>query len=157
MLKALSERAARQGRKIGEFKCFRVTCLTQESAEAFWTLVDHCQRWSVLQLYVEGEVGPDGWEALRKAVCSPGAVRPLQWVRASLRYMIEGRREDLRAIWETLSSVRITVHFTNDNEVCEFLRKEGPGNLGTWGRLVGIMDRKKEEMEKKEKEKEENE
>ena len=109
------------------------------------------------RLRVRGEVGPEGWEALRKAVCSPGAVRPLQWVRASLRYMIEGRREDLRAIWETLSS-----HwFTNtDWGPILFDKREADGedyNKTGWRRLERLMDREKKDKEKEEKEKEENE
>ena len=170
-LTAVSERAARQGRKIGEFKCFRVTCLTQESAEAFWTLVDHCQRWSVLQLNVEGEVGPDGWEALRKAVCSPGAVHqcdyhtcvlkpcdsvPRQSVAAPLRYMIEGRREDLRPIWETISSWTILrdLHGRGHELILGLHDKRGADeedyNITGWRRLEKLMDREKEDKEKEE-------
>ena len=155
-LTAVSERAARQGSKIGKLNCGSVRCSTQEDAEAFFTLVNHCQSWSVRFLVVRGEVGPIGWEALRKAVCSPGAAEPLQTVDAPLRVMIQARREDLRAIWETLSS-HWTISFT-DGDFEEVLVKEGPGeednNKTGWGRLEGLMDREKEKEEKEKEEKE---
>ena len=157
LLTAVSERAARQGRKIGKLNCGSVRCFTQEDAEAFFSLVDHCQSWTVHHLEVRGEVGSDGWGALRKAVCSPGAA--LHVVHASIRVMIEGRREDLRAIWETLSS-HWTINYTG-GDFEEVLVKEGPGeednNKTGWGRLEGLMDREKEDKEEEDKEKEEKE
>ena len=130
-------------------------CYTQESAEAFFTLVNHCQSWTVEELAVEGEVGPDGWEALRKAVCSPGAAQPLHNVVARLRYMIEGRREDLRAIWETLSSHWI-IYTDWGTEVLYKRGADGEDyNKTGWRRLERLMDREKKDKEKEEKEKEE--
>ena len=141
-LSAFGGRASRQGRKIGEFKCWEAECDTKEIAEALFILLNHCQSWTVRRLGVEEGVGPDGWKALREAICSPGATRPLESVEAPLRVMIEGRREDLRAIWEAVANW-IIVNDAGYNDHGKMLYSE----IG-WRRLEVLMDMKKEVVEK---------
>ena len=154
-LTAVSRRASHQGRKIDELKCWRVECCTKESVEAFCTLVNHCQSWTLSRLEIDGELGPDGWEALRKALCSRRFAQPVGFLDAPIRAMIEGRREDLKAIWESVSW-QWTIKYTK-----EVVHKRGPfgedfNNMG-WRILELLMDKEKEKKEKEDKEKEDKE
>ena len=84
------------------------------------------------------EVGPDGWGALRKAVCSPGAAQPLWSVEAPVRVMIEGRREDLRAIWVQLA-LRFVVETHCRKGFVDFFYRDGGDVEEDWRELLVFL------------------
>ena len=156
VLMAISERASRQSRRVSELNSGGVACYTRESTEALFTLVGRCKSWEMRHLEVGGEVGLDGWNALRRAVCSPGAVHPLDSVRAPLRSMVEGRKEDLRAIWEVLGdvwSIQDTEHGGN-HYICKGPPDEEDYNKMGWERLELFVDLEKKDIEKEDMERE---
>ena len=152
LLSAISGRVSRQQRRISELKTENVWCYSNESAEAVCALVNHCQILTACHLIVFGDVGREGWRALRKAVSSPAAgyhPLPLLSVTAPPRVMVEGRKEDLRDIWEVVASHWIIEQHTGGG--FEILAKDDPEdvdyNLGRWRRLERLMDMEKEEMD----------
>jgi len=156
LLSAISGRVTRQQRRISELRSWEVRCCSNESAEAVCALVNHCQRWTARRLKVSGDVGQEGWEALRKAVCSPSAHHQLSLdsVKAPLRVMIEGRKEDLRDIWEVVADDWIIEYTGGGFEVfsrvvpdeVDYSEVDWRWRL-QWGRLERLMDMEKEEME----------
>ena len=98
-----------------DVNCFG--CQNKESAEALAVLVEQSQ--TVLQhpvqgdlslsygtvqcprIFIEDEIGAEGWAAIRRAVEHLSAVSGKKTTLDSKRTaMIAGRREDLRAIWD---------------------------------------------------------
>ena len=90
-------------------------------------------------LKVEEEVGEEGWAVLRQAFQLPHRREP-EWpysVRATRKAMTEGRRGDLKAIWDNLQDVGFwTVVFERDR-YDNFLRVNGEVE---WDRLEKSLD-----------------
>ena len=75
-------------------------CKSKESAEAISTLMQHCQRVDVFALFIEADIGTEGWAVLGKAL-SWGNV---EWIISHKVQMASARREDQKAIWEGVST-----------------------------------------------------
>ena len=76
-------------------------CDSKETTKAISTLMQHCQRVDVQDaLYIEVDIGTEGWAVLGKAL-SWGNV---EWIISHKVHMASARREDLKAIWEGVST-----------------------------------------------------
>ena len=108
LLTALSSKLLRQQDLAKNLSIWAVGCDTEAEAEAFATLVEHCQKeglevWCEPLIFVYGEIGAEGWAAIRRAV----EHLPDPWKNITLRcnreVMVAGRREDLKAIWTIIN------------------------------------------------------
>ena len=139
LLRALSLRSKRQQNLVISVKTFVIRCNNKTIVDALFTLMENCQEICFRILRVEEEVGNEGWAVLRQAFQLPHRRDP-EWpysVRASRKAMAEGRREDLRAIWDTLDTVGFwTVVFQRDR-YDNFLRVNGEVE---WERLEQCLD-----------------
>ena len=89
-------------------------------------------------------------------MCSPGAIHPLDSVRAPLRSMVEGRKEDLMAIWGVLGdvwSIQDTEHGGN-HYICKGPPDEEDYDEMGWGRLELFVDLEQKDIEKEDLERE---
>ena len=139
MLVALSCRAKRQQNLVNSVKTFSISCHNKRTIDALSTLMEHCQEICFRILRVEEEVGQEGWNVLRQVFQLPDRRDP-GWpysLRATRKAMAEGRRGDLRAIWDTLQDVGFwTVVFEKDR-YDNFLHVNGEEE---WDRLEKSLD-----------------
>ena len=112
-------------------------CHTQDDAEAFLTLVQRTEvfhsrteEFRFPRLFIEGAIGEGGWTALAKALRRLARLAPpppripgqpdwrgfYAFMVAERNFLLEGRREDLRAIWDALpaGSCLYTIRTTAD-------------------------------------------
>ena len=100
-----------------------VYCSNRKSAEAMSTLLQNCDpgQLNIGELFLEANIEADGWAMLAKALSTvPGCVLNIRSERKDVK---EGRREDLRTIWESIKGVwsieryiDIDAFFKNDGE-----------------------------------------
>ena len=90
------------------------SCVTQDEAEAFLTLAERSEVFAFRRLAIRGAIGEGGWAALAEAL----RVLPPLLLDATIQdpdlrgfqalvvggrnLLLDGRREDLRAIWDAL-------------------------------------------------------
>lgn len=100
---ALSSRLSRQQMKMTSFSCpMFVFVSSRESAEFFKNVTQNSEEINLDLLWVDGLIGQEGWEAVSEGLeFHPGGVSKLYTTKD---YMEGGRREDLRKIWDSLSS-----------------------------------------------------
>ena len=147
MLVALSCRAKRQQNLVNSVKTFSISCHNKRTIDALSTLMEHCQEICFRILRVEEEVGQEGSAVLRQAFQLP-ARRDPDWpysLRATRKAMAEGRRGDLRAIWETLQDVSFWTMVFQTERYDNFLYVNGEED---WARLEKYLDLDKEELDK---------
>ena len=97
-LKARVERQAEAIRMDMINNCFH--CRTGEDAEALITLARLTEGFSLRRLHIEGAIGVRGWAALAEGMLE---VTGFRWLIVDTRdMMLEGRREDVRAVWDAL-------------------------------------------------------
>ena len=157
LMSILSSRAVSQEEQVNFLEIGTIRCNNNLDVVAFSTLVANSQRmaWNILE--VGEDVEAEGWAELARVVQT--LVRDDdKWlgtgegiiefnVSASRKAMLEGRREDLRSIWEA------TVDETADNpmEGCSWcVKSDGSGFAewtydGEWERLEEIMGMTEEE------------
>ena len=110
LLIALGNRARRQQGREFYADTSLIRCKNMKSAEAFFSLKEHCELVSFQCVSIEGEIGREGWAVLRQAFELPNRRDP-QWagmfkVEATSKAMTGGRREDLKAIWDAFQDGR---------------------------------------------------
>ena len=125
LIPALKYRVMRQERAIRQAQICGFQCHTQDDAEAFLTLVQRTERFRFPRLFIQGAIGEGGWTALAKALRllpPPPPIPGPEWIGfyafmvAERNFLLEGRRVDLRAIWDALpaGSYLYTVRTTAD-------------------------------------------
>ena len=103
-LTALSSRMINQLEMVRSLNIWAVACNTQESAEAFARIVKNSQgegleAWREPLIFVYGEIGLEGWEAILRATeYLPDSAWDIT-IRCERKVLAAGRRDDLRAIW----------------------------------------------------------
>ena len=104
LMATLASRVSRQGGKMNKVTLRYADCSTKRSAEDLSTLLCKCEAGEVKleQLYIEGNIESDGWAALGKAFPS-GLVRPDVVQVRDRMFMTEGRREDIRSVWDSVA------------------------------------------------------
>ena len=80
----------------------RLFCNSSESAEAISTLMQLCQRVDVQDAIftIKVDIGTEGWAALGKAL----SWKSVGWIESDKVHMASARKEDLKAIWEGVTS-----------------------------------------------------
>ena len=105
-LSALASRVSRQKEKVTKMEIGLINVTTKESCGALQILVMNSVtegRESVGRLKVSGtNIEVDGWAALATALSL--APKWVKFVVAPVELMKEGRREDLRKVWDSLDS-----------------------------------------------------
>lgn len=119
LVPALGSRVARQQGKMVEMRLADVHCSNSKSAEAMSTLLQNSDpgKLNIGELSLDN-IGADGWALLAKAISTvPGCVLQIATAR---RHMKEGRREDLRTVWELIKGgwmiLGVGTFFKNDGE-----------------------------------------
>ena len=112
LISALKSRVMRQERAISKVDSHAFCCKTQNDAEALLSLVQHTERFGFRRLAILGPIGEGGWAALVEALRllpplvleGPSREDPRGFVAlvCSRNLMVEGRREDVRAVWDAL-------------------------------------------------------
>ena len=98
-LSALGSRIARQQKNVAPFKAVTVRVQTEKGALALKTLMQFCPNFT-RYLWVEGNIGPVGWQFLGEALqLQAGVVSNLDTPKIVLG---ETSRESLRAIWDAM-------------------------------------------------------
>ena len=98
----LGSRVQRQQGRMAEMHVVDTYCSNGNSVEAMSTLLQNCDpgHLNIGRLSVD-DIGYRGWAMLAKGFfAAPGCVLDIY---ASRKHMKEGRREDLRTIWESLT------------------------------------------------------
>ena len=107
----LKSRTMRQEGMIKKVDAHFFVSKTQDDAEALTTLVQRTTRFTVRRLAIEGDIGELGWAALPEVLkllpswFLGGVVvdpRGFQALVTERNFLIEGRREDVRAVWDAL-------------------------------------------------------
>ena len=133
---ALASRASRQQRKITKMEISTAACSTKRSAEDLSALLLKCEAGGVgVYLNIEGNIETEGWEALGRAFSSD-LVRLGTVQVYDKKFMTEGRREDVRSVWDSAANLSIF-----DAGVRRLLPKSEEG----WKALEDTLDRSKEE------------
>ena len=77
-----------------------VFLFSTDCAEALSTVMEQCGCFHIQHnLYIDEDVGTQGWTALRKGL----ALQKVDFLVCDKEHMASGRREDLKAIWASLS------------------------------------------------------
>ena len=83
-----------------------VFCKNKESAKVYATVIEQSQTFAFphMEQHIEGEIGAEGWEAIRRAVeyMAAAGVRDIL-VRSDRNTMGAGRKEDIKDIWDIAS------------------------------------------------------
>ena len=138
LLTAVSSMVSRQHEVVKELTFGKVKCKNKESAMAFAKLVVQCQAVKPADfnhwIFIEGEIGINGWAALRSAVerLSTTFGRRVD-VESQRKVMTAGRREDLRAIWDNVSGW----HVKFDDQSGLVFNKNLVGEQGGWEGVEG--------------------
>ena len=108
---ALKSRMIRQEGVRVKVNAFSLVCKTQDEAEVLVTMVQRARRLKINRLAIMGPIGEVGWAALPKALrllppflLGGGAINPrgFQALVVERKFMLDGRREDVRAVWDAL-------------------------------------------------------
>ena len=108
---ALKSRTMRQEGMIKKVDAHFFVSKTQDDVEALTTLVQRTTRFTFHRLAIEGDIGELGWAALPEVLkllpswFLGGVVvdpRGFQAIVTKRSFMLEGRREDVRAVWDAL-------------------------------------------------------
>ena len=112
LMSALKSRMMRQEGKVSRVETHFFSCGTQDEAEALPTLVEHTERFGFRRLVIGGAIAEGGWAALAEAlrllpplVLDGGPHDPRGFqalVVGSKHLMVDGRREDVRSVWDAL-------------------------------------------------------
>ena len=127
-LNPLGARMKRQHEMVIEANFGIFFCDDQNDAENAKALL-RCERATLEKLWVTGDLGQNGWEALAEALSMfPGLV--MEEVEVDYRQHVrEARREDLRSIWDRLQGDGAWwVGGFNDIGDKEIVRKEAPSD-----------------------------
>ena len=135
LLVALASKVACQQVSVKKLDVLIFTCNSKESVQAYDTLVEQSQAMTerVKHISIKGEIGREGWSAVRKAV-----KHLLEnfghrvYLTSDTKFMGAGKREDLKAIWENI--FEWTVEGYGD---LVFFNKKFHGEDGWWNGAGG--------------------
>ena len=100
----------------------RLACCNKETAFAMSSVLQHCQKVDLLglgQMAVEGDLGVEGWAALREALSC--RLHDVPHLDTHLKInLASARKEDLRAIWECLS-----LSWKSSGDQLKFMKQRG--------------------------------
>ena len=101
LLRPLGARMKRQWDRVIEVDTNILLCGDQESARNARVLCMKSRRVQLQSLYVAGYIGRKGWAALAKSLSGfPGCCKKVKV--HNRQYLLGGKNEDLRSIWESL-------------------------------------------------------
>ena len=101
LLWPLGARMKRQWDLVIEVDTNILLCEDQKSARNARAILKRCQEVSLGTLYVSGPIGPKGWAALAKSLSRfPGCCKKVEV--HNRQYLLGGKSEDLKSIWESL-------------------------------------------------------
>ena len=128
----LSTLSLQKERAMGKFDTYTVRCDSKRSAEVISLMIQGCPDPHIHELQVMGKISAVGWSKLARVLQSkPEVVRHVETTKGVLN---EGRREDLRDIWEALGPAGswgvLSVCRSSFNS---FYKDEGEEG---WGRLL---------------------
>ena len=101
-LPEIMRRAACQQEMVEEVNIGTIYIDTKQTAEFFSALIENCRKMCFNMLEIEAEIGADGWAAIRKALEHQGRIFQAYEIVSTKRAMVQGGRDDMRAIWESL-------------------------------------------------------
>ena len=130
---ALNSRLLRQeGVKI-KMEISFFSCRDLNDAVALHTFVRNSEEFRLkYTLEISGPIGENGWSELAEACKLPQFSSRIQVVISPREWLLEGRTEDLRAIWD------VTAHFWHVVDHGVLLRQAG--TEAGWNRLVQYMN-----------------
>ena len=142
-LMALSSTVAEQQGLAEKVDVQDFRCETKEDAKAFAALMERSQTvWqgadNLFFIFVEGDIGVEGWAAIRRAVELLLAAHGKEiYLDSTRKTMNAGKREDLKAIWEIVFNWAVGDENEEEERVVEFNRTGGLGG-GTGGGWEGV-------------------
>ena len=137
ILLALASRLARQQEKLTFLSLYVFDLESNESAEAFKTLMQASSKISITEIdATDMSIGGEGWKVVAEGVrLHPGLV--IEYVAALKDDLEEASHEDIRVIWDAIETDGM---FVVEEE--EVVKTEGGGG---WTRLTKIMEMSKQE------------
>ena len=105
LMSALGSRVSKQQLKMSKMHSGPAICLDRKNASDLYALVQNCEpmQLRVYNLHVKGNIEADGWVDLARAIpLTLDSEDPAFSVNATREAMKEARREDLKAVWDSL-------------------------------------------------------
>ena len=145
-LTALASMVDRQSRPVKELDVQDFGCSSEKSAKAVFTLVEKSQAMlknetSESWIFIHGEIGTEGWAAIRRAAETLSGKFQLEVILDSYRKTLAcGKREDLKAIWYIASQWDLQLCFCRKpfGPFCDIsYKKDIYGNRGGWEGVRG--------------------
>jgi len=105
LMSALGSRLSKQQVKMTKMHSGPAVCWSRKNAADLFALIQNCEptQLSVYNLHVEGNIEADGWVDLARALpLTVDSEDPSFSVTATREAMKEARREDLKAVWDSL-------------------------------------------------------
>ena len=142
-LLALSSRVSLQQEAVTKIRIRLIVIETEKGAQAFHTLMSsEATEIQLKRISIVGSIGEGGWEAFAKGL----QLRPQQLlnIAVSKAGLAEGRREDIKTLWETFGqgNFLISPHICLDWADYLEVNKHGEG----WAVLEKIMKMSDEEF-----------
>ena len=154
LMESLSSRVSRQQKMVTIEYCAFANCGSRELAEGFFNLMKQSKKANVKTIVIKREIGKHGWTDVRSAIQLLHERNPecAFNVNTTREVMVEGEREDLRAIWESLVGVD---YIGGALEVESSWKWKYPFGVGLfkhegeehWERLERILDMTAEEWD----------
>ena len=137
ILAALGSRVLRQPEKVIALETFmrteealEICCKNKELSEAWASLLEHTGQLVVPRVLqnIEGEIGEEGWSAIRRAVehLSEAGVGQIG-VRTRRTAMRAARRDDLKAIWKIACFWAVSSEMGDQADIVFKEDKDGDG------------------------------
>ena len=127
-----------------KFDTHTIRCESRVDVEMISSLLHQHQNLKMEWLEVKGEIGPEGWTALARAMqARPGVVRHIETNRGALFGPLGGpyngaTEEDLRAIWvQLMPRGNMVVQSSCKQWFSDFFDRDGDGGEETWRDLLG--------------------
>ena len=140
-LSIIGSTLSRQQEKVKSLNVRKVFINSEKSAESFGTVIKGSRVIETFEkLSVTGSIGQDGWGKLASA-SFPGFVNNIVTLKDALD---EGKKEDLKAIWDSLQGNWVVRLDRDHVDQFEGIRKQD-GEAG-WNRLEQIVDMRKEQL-----------
>ena len=149
ILAALGSRVLRQPEKVMALEAFwieetlEICCKNKELSEAWASLLEHTEQLVVPRVLqcIEGEIGVEGWSAIRRAVehMSEAGVGQIG-VRTRRTAMRAARRDDLKAIWEIAFFWVVSSEMGDQADVVFKEDKDGDGEPALMSQIIEMTE-----------------
>ena len=147
IMSAIGSRMTRQQDAVPSIRIRRrIEIETEKEAWAFHTLMSgQVEHVDPIRLKVKGPLGGEGWGAVAKAM----QLRPdlVGWIWTSKQSLAEGKKDDIKNIWDTVGLEGFEVYQTTPDLECWKARGysvEKPDD--DWDRLEQILDMREAEF-----------